>query len=307
MAAEVEAPQQTHGEEVKQPSHLRSFIAGGIGGTALVVVGHPFDTVKVKIQTMTPGVGPQYTGVMDCARQTLAQQGFRGLYNGVLAPLAGVTPMFALCFFGYSVGKDMFCDADAFDPHNLKLVQIGLAGATSAAFTTPLLAPGERVKCLLQSQDPKNPKYSGTGDAFKKIYKEGGLRSVNRGFTGTFLRDATGSAFYFSSYEYLKVLFTPEGQTSPSVVGTLVAGGLAGMLNWTAMLPLDTLKTRLQVAPEGKYGNIHHVFADIMRNEGPRALFRGFSAAMVRAFPANAACFFGYEGALKFMDWLGLD
>ena len=58
--------------------------------------------------------------------------------------------MYALCFFGYGVGKNIFCDDDAFSQENPKLIQIGLAGATSAAFTTPILAPGERAKCALQ-------------------------------------------------------------------------------------------------------------------------------------------------------------
>eukprot|EP00045_Choanoeca_perplexa_P004167 m.35932 g.35932 ORF g.35932 m.35932 type:complete len:304 (+) comp12430_c0_seq3:84-995(+) len=293
----------------KQPGHLQSFIAGGVGGSALVIVGHPLDTIKVKIQTMTivPGQPKPYNGIMDCARQTISKQGFRGLYTGIAAPLAGVTPMFALCFFGYSVGKDIFCDDDAFDKQNLKLLQIAAAGATSAAFTTPLLAPGERVKCLLQSQNPAKPKYLGTGDAFKKVYKEGGIRSLNRGFTGTLLRDSIGSAFYFSIYEYLKVLFTAKGKDSPSIGGTLMAGGVAGMINWTAMLPFDTLKTKLQVAPEGTYNGIRSVFVDVMKKEGPAALYRGYGAAMARAFPANAACFFGYEGALKVMAWMARD
>ena len=42
------------------------------------------------------------------------------------APITGVTPMYALCFFGYGVGKKIFCDDDAFE--KLKLVQIALAG-----------------------------------------------------------------------------------------------------------------------------------------------------------------------------------
>ncbi len=76
------------------------------------------------------------------------QDGFKGLYRGMAAPLTGVTPMYALCFFGYGVGKKMFCDDDAFE--KLKLTQIALAGATSALFTTPILGPGERLKCVLQ-------------------------------------------------------------------------------------------------------------------------------------------------------------
>jgi solute carrier family 25 carnitine/acylcarnitine transporter 20/29 len=42
-----------------------------------------------------------------------------------------------------------------------------------------------------------------------------------------------------------------------------------------------------------------------MKTEGPGALFAGIRPAMLRAFPANAACFLGMEVAremLSFMD-----
>jgi len=67
----------------------------------------------------------------------------------------------------------------------------------------------------------------------------------------------------------LKRKFTPEGKKGPSVLGTLVAGGTAGILNWVAALPFDTLKSRLQVAPEGTYKHgIRSVFAELVRKEG---------------------------------------
>ena len=43
-----------------------------------------------------------------------------------------------------------------------------------------------------------------------------------------------------------------------------------------------------------------------MKTEGPSALFRGFVPVMVRAFPANAACFVGYESAIRVLDWMGM-
>jgi solute carrier family 25 (mitochondrial carnitine/acylcarnitine transporter), member 20/29 len=43
-----------------------------------------------------------------------------------------------------------------------------------------------------------------------------------------------------------------------------------------------------------------------MKNEGSGALFRGMGAAMVRAFPANAACFYGVDVATKFLDRMGM-
>lgn len=37
----------------------------------------------------------------------LLLQGFFGLYKGMSAPVAGVTPMFAVCFLGFGVGKKL--------------------------------------------------------------------------------------------------------------------------------------------------------------------------------------------------------
>lgn len=42
-----------------------------------VLVGHPMDTIKVRIQTMevVPGKPPPYTGMVDCAKQIIAKEG----------------------------------------------------------------------------------------------------------------------------------------------------------------------------------------------------------------------------------------
>jgi len=113
--------------------------------------------------------------------------------------------------------------------------------------------------------------------------------------------------FYFVSYEYLKYKLTPKDSSGPGVFGTLFAGGMAGIMNWVAALPIDTLKTKLQVAEAGKYPHgIRSVFVEVVKNEGITSLYRGFIPVMIRAFPANAALFLGYETALKFLTWIGL-
>ena len=70
-------------------------------------------------------------------------------------------------------------------------------------------------------------------------------------------------------------------------------------------LPQDTLKSRLQTAPEGRYpGGLRQVFVELIRTEGVGALYRGLVPALLRAFPANAACFFGMEISRKGLDKL---
>lgn len=72
-------------------SQVRSLAAGGFGGVCAVVVGHPFDLVKVRLQTAEAGV---YKGAIDVVKRSVARDGLRrGLYAGVSAPLVGVTPM----------------------------------------------------------------------------------------------------------------------------------------------------------------------------------------------------------------------
>lgn len=72
-------------------AQARSFAAGGFGGICAVLVGHPFDLVKVRLQTAEKGV---YSSAIDVVRKTVAKEGLRrGMYAGVTAPLIGVTPM----------------------------------------------------------------------------------------------------------------------------------------------------------------------------------------------------------------------
>lgn len=53
-----------------------------------------------------------------------------------------------------------------------------------------------------------------------------------------------------------------------------------------------------------RFSGIRSVFKEMMREEGPKALFKGFTPVMLRAFPANAACFLGFELALSFFQFM---
>ncbi|CEL09658.1 mitochondrial carrier domain-containing protein [Aspergillus pseudodeflectus] len=304
-AAETKAVNQT-------AAQLRSFAAGGVGGVCAVVVGHPFDLVKVRLQTAEKGV---YSGAIDVVKRTIAREGLmRGLYAGVSAPLVGVTPMFAVSFWGYDLGKTLVSSVSEVKVQNntpqYTIGQISAAGFFSAIPMTLITAPFERVKVLLQiqGQNPpppgQKPKYSGGVDVVRQLYKEGGIRSVFRGSAMTLARDGPGSAAYFAAYEYIKRSLTPkdaEGNVTGdlSLPAVLAAGGAAGIAMWIPVFPVDTIKSRLQSAP-GKPtigGTIRAVYA----NGGFKAFFPGFGPALARAVPANAATFAGVELAHTFM------
>lgn len=182
----------------------------------------------------------------------------------------------------------------------LNLKQATLAGAFSGIPLALIFGPTERIKCLMQVDKGK---YNGFFDCANKVYKEGGFRSVTKGTFSTALRDVPGNAAYFGSYEYVKQLSCQiEGRETASIWGTLFAGGCAGVGNWIIAIPFDTVKSRWQTAPSGKYTGVVDVFQTLLREEGPSALFRGLSPALLRAFPANAACFGGVELAKSLLQ-----
>ena len=296
----------------KPPSALKSFLCGGVGGVWLLLVGHPFDTIKVRLQTMEVVAGrpPQYKGMLDCASQIVRTEGAKGLYKGMAGPLAGVAPMYALCFLGYSFGKQIFCSDDALDVlRPIHLVQIAMAGGFSTFFTTPLLAPGERLKTVLQVQgNPsfKGVRYNGYKELVVGLYREGGMRSIFRGALMTFARDGVGAGSSFATYEYLKKSWTPKGEGKPGMMVTVAAGGCAGCANWTVALPFDVIKSRIQIAPAGEAGTAQ-VLRRILAQDGLRGLAKGYAPLITRAFPAQAACFLGYEMASQVLGRLGLD
>jgi len=291
-----------------ESSPVKGFLAGGFGGVCVVLSGHPLDTLKVRLQTQprpAPGQPPLYSGTLDCAKKILAKEGFGGFYKGMATPLVGVAPIFAVSFAGFNFGKQI---QQSTPGETLSLGQLFLAGGIAGVFSTAIMAPGERIKCLLQIQaNEAKPKYAGPVDCIKQLYREGGIRSIFRGTNATLLRDVPASGMYFASYEWLQQKLVPEGGSRKdlSVSKTLFCGGMAGVFNWLVAIPPDVLKSRLQTAPAGTYPNgVRDVFRELMAKDGIFALYKGVTPVMLRAFPANGACFLGYEVAMKFLNWL---
>ncbi|WVF66558.1 hypothetical protein IAT40_001298 [Kwoniella sp. CBS 6097] len=295
-ASEIEA---SSAKQTVDP--IKSFLSGGFGGISCVLVGHPFDLTKTRLQTAAPGT---YSGAIDVVRKTVAQDGIRGMYRGITPPILGVTPIFAISFWGYDLGKRIVY---SFTPNrtsqHLSIGELAIAGGFSAVPATLVAAPAERVKVLLQVQGQGgSAAYSGPIDVVRKLYAEGGLRSLFRGTGATLVRDGPGSAKSLSSAPET----LPNGEKAPapplSLPAVMLAGGTAGVAMWSLAIPPDTIKSRLQSAPQGTYTGFMDCARKLIAADGVTALWKGFGPAMARAFPANAATFVGVELSLKAME-----
>lgn len=74
-------------------------VAGGLGALAggiAAAVTNPLDVVKTRLQTQPGGVERMYTGVFDCMRRVVREEGWGALGRGVGARVAWVAPSSAI-------------------------------------------------------------------------------------------------------------------------------------------------------------------------------------------------------------------
>eukprot|EP00249_Psilotum_nudum_P004312 c17838_g1_i1 orf=539-1480(+) len=302
---------------------IKDLIAGTMGGVAQLVVGHPFDTIKVKLQSQAaavPGQAAKYAGAVDAVKKTLAEEGPRGLYKGMGAPLAAVAMFNAVLFTARGQMEALFRSEPGM---SLSVPQQVVCGAGAGVAVSFVACPTELIKCRLQAQSAlatadisicaadgvgggvaasamgKGVKYNGPLDVARRVLQsEGGLVGLYKGLTPTLLREVPGNALMFGVYESLKQSFAGGKDTSHLGRGALLtAGGLAGASFWLAVYPTDVIKSMVQVDDykNPKFSGTLNAFRKVYASEGYKGLYRGFSPAMVRSVPANAACFLAYE------------
>ena len=277
--------------------NIKSLLAGGVGGVCAVLTGHPFDLIKVRCQNgMANGTMDAIKSILKDARAqpngSFLLNSVKGFYKGVIPPLLGVTPIFAVSFWGYDMGKRIVSWNNR-DDQPLSMNQMAAAGFISAIPTTLVTAPTERIKVVLQTSSEGSFISSA-----RQIVKTGGVSSLFKGSLATLARDGPGSALYFASYEIAKSSLNAwNPSTTPdqvSIANVCMAGGLAGMSMWLAVFPIDTIKTKLQ-ASSGSQSMLGATKEIYLTRGGIKGFFPGLGPALLRSFPANAATFLGVE------------
>ncbi|KAG9153988.1 hypothetical protein Leryth_000508 [Lithospermum erythrorhizon] len=285
----------------------KDLISGTVGGAAQLIVGHPFDTIKVKLQsqpTPLPGQQPKFAGAMDAVRQTVAAEGPRGLYKGMGAPLATVAAFNAVLF---SVRGQMEALLRSEPGVPLTIKQQLIAGAGAGVAVSFLACPTELLKCRLQAQSSVAStgaaataavRYGGPLDVARHVLRSAGMRGLFKGLVPTMAREVPGNAAMFGVYEAVKQLIADGQDTSNLGRGSqILAGGVAGASFWVSVYPTDVVKSVIQVDDykNPKYSGSIDAFKKIVASEGVKGLYKGFGPAMARSVPANAACFLAYE------------
>lgn len=267
---------------------IREFIAGQSSGWGLVVAGHPFDTLKVRLQS--EGMHGRFKGPISCLVDTVKYEGFRGLYKGAFGPLLTQGLVNGWEFGIYGMVISFLKDPDS---ERGTMKQQWTAGAIAGLATFVVATPQESIKVRVQSQYTKQ--YDGTVKVAANVWK-------NEGFRGFFIGGypTAASRFFFANYicayETARKYLASDGKhLSPGA--TMIAGGCAGTAYWLSNYPFDVIKNKMQAAvnTENQYKGMIDCAKHIYRTDGWKGFTRGLSVCLLRALPANATCFLFLE------------
>jgi len=178
----------------------KDLTAGTAGGIAQVLVGQPFDIVKVRMQTSAKGT---YRGMLDCAGGILKNEGPLAFYKGTLSPLLGIGLCVSIQFGVLEYTKRFFTSRNARAGQDAALLgcsQLLVAGSLAGLGNGFVSGPVEHIRIRMQIQSNTNPVYRGPFDAVKKIASKYGIRGIYKGQGVTFLREAIGYGAYFWTY-----------------------------------------------------------------------------------------------------------
>jgi solute carrier family 25 (adenine nucleotide translocator) protein 4/5/6/31 len=183
------------------------------------------------------------------------------------------------------------------------------AGGTAGGISKTVVAPIERVKLVLQTQDSNTQlapekRYKGIADAFRRIPAEQGFASLWRGNMANIIRYFPTQALNFAfkdKYKQLFVRHNPKTDFWKFFAGNLASGGAAGATSLLFVYPLDFARTRLG-ADVGKgdarqFTGLADCVSKIYKKDGVKGLYGGFGVSVVGIIVYRAAFFGGYDTA----------
>jgi solute carrier family 25 carnitine/acylcarnitine transporter 20/29 len=299
---ELELPEQGGANRM-----FKDLFAGAVGGVAQVLIGQPFDIVKVRLQTTQ-----QYTGALDAATQIYKNEGALAFYKGTLTPLIGIGACVSVQFGGFHYARRAF-EAQNTTKHGaaqLSYTQYYASGAFAGIANTILSSPIEHIRIRLQTQPHgANRLYNGPIDCVRKLSAHQGLLAgVYRGTAVTYLREAQAYGVWFTSFEYLMNADAARNNIKRDQISTLkvaMYGGLAGEMLWLSSYPFDVVKSKMQSDGFGeamKYKSMRDCFAKVYRAEGLGGFWRGIGPTLLRAMPVSAGTFATVEVTMRMIS-----
>ncbi|CAD7014919.1 unnamed protein product [Ceratitis capitata] len=296
---------------------ISDFIIGGTASVCATYFTNPIEVIKTRIQLQGElsargtYVKP-YKGVIGAFIVVARNEGITGLQKGLVPALyfQFIINSFRLGLYSTAVENKWMHKQNGDVSFPLGL----LWGAFGGCVGTYLSSPFFMIKTQLQSQAAKaiavghQHKHTGTFQALRQIYKQGGIVGLWRGSTAAIPRAGLGSGVQIATFGKTKTMLRDNGWVTQPTLNSFCAGAIAGSIMSLAITPPDVITTRLYnqgVDASGKgvyYSGWTDCVVKIVRSEGLLGLYKGFWPNYLRIAPHSTLVLLFYDELLAVRD-----
>ncbi|KAK8547362.1 hypothetical protein V6N13_098072 [Hibiscus sabdariffa] len=185
-----------------------------------------------------------------------------------------------------------------------------MAGAVMGGVVHTIVAPLERAKLLLQTQESnlafvagRRRKFKGMFDCIFRTVREEGTLSLWRGNGSSVLRYYPSVALNFSLKDLYKNIlrngYFQDGHVFSGASVNFVAGAAAGCTTLILIYPLDIAHTRLAAdigrSDVRQFRGIYHFLSTIRKTDGIRGIYRGLPASLHGMIVHRGLYFGGFD------------
>ncbi|XP_057313122.1 solute carrier family 25 member 36-like [Hydractinia symbiolongicarpus] len=312
------------------PSSQRSifinFIAGGVGGTAGVVVTCPLDVVQTRLQssmlslqtrnvssTALASTTSQSTvinmnsnrfglNVFCYIKHMVKTEGIGALYKGLVPNLIGIAPSRAIYFSVYTKTKTFLTSTHLSNSSWTHMLSALSASWLTSTMTNPIWFLKTRLQLDMTSTGKRRPLV----EVIKEVFQNEGIRGFYRGLSASYI-GAAETMVYFVLYEKLKIFLTDvkvldEKLTS---IDYITAAFLAKSIATVSVYPHEVARTRLRqesskLGGKKKYYGFFQTLAKVYKEEQMAGLYGGMGAHLMRQVPNTVIMFLTYETIVNF-------
>ncbi|XP_050364919.1 probable ADP,ATP carrier protein At5g56450 [Argentina anserina] len=191
-----------------------------------------------------------------------------------------------------------------------------MAGAVMGGVVHTIVAPIERAKLLLQTQESNmailgggKTRFKGMLDCIVRTVREEGILSLWRGNGSSVLRYYPSVALNFSLKDLYRNMLRSgslDGHFLSGAPANFIAGAAAGCTTLIIIYPLDIAHTRL-AADIGRnearqFRGIYHFLATIRQKDGIRGIYRGLPASLQGMVVHRGLYFGGFDTMKEFLS-----
>ncbi|KAK0559694.1 mitochondrial ornithine carrier protein [Tilletia horrida] len=245
----------------------KDVLFGSLAGMAAKYFEHPFDLVKVRLQSQPHDRPHIYNGALDCFKQTISREGVLGLYRGISMPVLGAILENASLFVTYNSVRSLIASATGkASIEDLSMPELGVSAAAAGAVASLFLTPVELVKCRMQVQAMSRELAAASAASAPAAAPAAAAAATAPSQTRAFSTSARSFAHAHAS--------SVASSTSPSVSAASASAARPVPVKYPGPLP---------------------IVLSILRQHGPMGLWLGQTGTLLRETGGGIAWFLTFE------------